>query len=66
MSDQFFIKPKTDTLIVRDPETREPLAVAGEYKPRSKYWLSRQRDESVVITTPPKADKKPAAGGAKP
>jgi len=57
----FFIKPASDGLIVRDPVTREPLAAAGESKPRNKYWLTRQTDRSVVETEEPAATKKAAA-----
>ncbi|WP_375751605.1 DUF2635 domain-containing protein [Vibrio sp. HN007] len=41
------VKPKKG-LMVRDPETREPLKSAGEEKPRNTYWLRRIKDESVV------------------
>lgn len=51
MSNTFFIKPKPG-LIVRDPATKEPLADAGESKPRSMYWLRRHRDGSVVEVQP--------------
>lgn len=44
----FFIKPAANGLIVRDPITREPLAAAGEEKPRNKYWLAREAEESVI------------------
>lgn len=41
------VKPKKG-LLVRDPETREPLKAAGEEKPRTTYWLRRIKDESVI------------------
>lgn len=62
MPPSFFIKPARADLIVRDPVTREPLPAAGDWKPRSKYWLCRQTDGSVVETAPPMEAKKPAGG----
>ncbi|MBD0786416.1 DUF2635 domain-containing protein [Vibrio sp. Y2-5] len=42
------IKP-LNGLIVRDPETREPLKVEGEEKPRNPYWLRRLKEKSVEL-----------------
>ena len=42
------LKPKKG-LLVRDPETREPLKAAGETKPRNTYWLRRLKEGSAVI-----------------
>lgn len=62
--EQFFIKPK-EGLTVRDPQTKKPLAPAGEYKPRSAYWLRREADQDVVQCEPPAAVAQPrkATGG---
>lgn len=45
------LKPRAG-LIVRDPETRLPLAAAGEVKPRMSYWLRRLSDGDVVEVVP--------------
>lgn len=42
------IKPVSG-LTVRDPETYQPLAVEGEVKPRTAYWLRRLKDGDVVL-----------------
>lgn len=52
-----FIKPARDGLIVRDPQTRTPLAAAGESKPRTSYWLRRLAEGDVVETKPASATK---------
>lgn len=44
------IKP-LNGLIVRDPETREPLKAGGEEKPRNPYWLRRIKDKSVELVS---------------
>ncbi len=41
------VKPK-EGLMVRDPETREPLKSAGEVKPRNSYWLRRLKEQDVL------------------
>ena len=41
------IKPK-NSIIVRDPLTREPLHKSGQEKTRSMYWLRRIADKSVI------------------
>ncbi|MEC4729000.1 DUF2635 domain-containing protein [Shewanella sp. D64] len=45
---QIKIKPASETLLVRDPLTREALAQKGESKPRNVYWLRRLQDGSVI------------------
>lgn len=60
MEDQMFIAPAKTGLIVRDPVTGNPLAAAGEYKPRNSYWLRRKKDGDVVAATPPEMNKKTA------
>lgn len=42
------IKPSPG-LLVRDPETREPLKKSGEEKERSCYWIRRINDKSVIL-----------------
>ena len=42
------IKPSRKDVVVRDPETRRPLAAKGEEKPKNTYWLRRLRDGDVV------------------
>jgi len=44
------IKP-AEGLIVRDPDTRRPLAAKGEVKPKNAYWMRRLRDGDVVEIT---------------
>ncbi|AMF92373.1 DUF2635 domain-containing protein [Vibrio fluvialis] len=51
------VKPQKG-LLVRDPETREPLKAAGEEKPRNPYWLRRIKDQSVVLVTTKTATNK--------
>jgi len=51
-----YIKPTG--LTVRDPLTKEALAVEGEAKPRDSYWLRRLDDGDVIECEAPK--KKPA------
>lgn len=60
MNDQFFIKPAPG-LLVRDPETMQPLPAEGDHKPRSGYWLRRLASGAVAEARPPKADKKEVA-----
>lgn len=56
----FQIKPAKSGLLVKDPQTREPLKKRGEVKPRIVYWLRRLADNSVVLvndTAKPTAEK---------
>jgi len=52
---QAFLVPKHD-LLVRDPETKNPLAKGGEFKPlvgsAGRYWRRQIRDGSVVAQNP--------------
>lgn len=48
------VKP-LNGLLVRDPETREPLEETGENKPRTPYWLRRIKDKSVTLVKTTKA-----------
>lgn len=41
------IRPRAGA-VVRDPETMQPLAEAGEHKPLSTFWRRRLRDGDVV------------------
>ncbi|EKN3738792.1 MULTISPECIES: DUF2635 domain-containing protein [Yersinia] len=38
-------------LMVRDPDSYEPLAAKGEKKPRTGFWLRRLKDGDVVTVT---------------
>ncbi|KER01180.1 DUF2635 domain-containing protein [Photorhabdus temperata] len=44
---ELHIKP-TPGLVVRDPETYEPLTEKGDKKPRIGYWLRRLKEGDVV------------------
>ena len=59
----FFIKPTSDAVTVRDPDTGRPLDAAGEVKHKTAYWLRRLRDGDVQIATPPKAAKSTSSKG---
>lgn len=54
--DKIFVKAVAGRS-VRDPDTKEVLAEAGEYKPRSGFWLKRIKQGDVVETKAPKAIK---------
>lgn len=43
------IKPAHKDLIVRDPETRRPLAARGEEKPLNAYWARRLQAGDCVL-----------------
>ncbi|AXF74865.1 DUF2635 domain-containing protein [Erwinia tracheiphila] len=47
---ELYIKP-VPGLTVRDPDTYEPLAVNGEKKPCTGFWLRRLKDGDVVAVT---------------
>ncbi|STO55362.1 Protein of uncharacterised function (DUF2635) [Canicola haemoglobinophilus] len=47
----FKLKPKKG-LVIRDPETFEPLAETGEEKPRTSYWLNHLKNGDVEIVEP--------------
>jgi len=38
--------------LIRDPETRQKLADAGELKPMSSYWLRKIKDGDVSVAAP--------------
>lgn len=44
----FKIKPKAG-LIIRDPDTFEPLNDKGEEKPQSSYWLKHLKNGDVEL-----------------
>lgn len=46
---------------VLDPESRKPLAGAGEEKPRSEYWLRRLAEGVVVEVKTIKTTEEPTA-----
>lgn len=52
----FFIKPKKG-FIIRDPESFEPLAVDGELKPKTSYWLNHLKHGDVEIVKDKKGAK---------
>lgn len=54
---QLFVKPARKGLIVRDPQTGQPLSYEGEQKPDTTYWRRRLRDGDVVAPTPAKGGK---------
>lgn len=39
---------------VRDPDSRQPLAAAGEEKQMNDFWCRRVRDGSVAVVTEPR------------
>ena len=47
---ELHIKPAPG-LTVRDPDSYAPLAVEGEKKPRTGFWLRRLKDGDVVVVT---------------
>ena len=55
--DKIFVKAVAGRS-VRDPETKEVLNEAGEYKPRSGFWLKRIKQGDVVETKAPKTPVK--------
>ncbi|PWD90547.1 DUF2635 domain-containing protein [Ignatzschineria cameli] len=48
---QIFIKA-ADGRSVRDPETKQLLDEAGEFKPRNGFWLKRLKQGDVIETKP--------------
>lgn len=60
MDDMLHIKPAAPDLLVLDPETGQPLAADGEYKPREMYWLRRINDGDILVI-----EDKPAAPAKK-
>ena len=55
--DKMFIKPRSEDLVIRDPETFLPLKKDGEKKPKNQFWNRRLRDGDVVLAKKPKAKK---------
>lgn len=61
MSDKFYLIPQPG-LVVRDPDTAQPLPAEGAEKPKTGYWLRRLMDQDVTEATapePPAADEAP-------
>ena len=54
---RIFLKPKTDTLKVRNPATGKHLIKTGEWVENNVYWFRRIKDGDVVKETPPKRTK---------
>lgn len=46
------VKPKPG-LIVRDPDTRQPLPTEGREVPPSTWWMRRLNSGDVVLVPPP-------------
>ncbi|WP_044469797.1 DUF2635 domain-containing protein [Mannheimia massilioguelmaensis] len=55
----FKIKPKAG-LIIRDPDTFEPLSEKGEDKPKTSYWLNHLKagDVELVVAKGAKTNEK--------
>lgn len=51
------LKPSKPDLIVRDPQTSEPLPAAGAEKPLSTFWRRRLKVGDVVEVVASKGDK---------
>jgi hypothetical protein len=71
MMSNMFIKPASIEIegvptlaLVRDPDTRAPLATEGEWKPRSQFWNRRLRDGDVIPAEPTAVAASPAAADA--
>lgn len=54
--DKIFVKSVSGRS-VRDPDTKEVLAEAGEFKPRTGFWLKRIKQGDVVESKAPKVIK---------
>lgn len=48
---ELHIKP-VPGVVVRDPDTLEPLPEKGDKKPRNSFWLRRLKDGDVVEIMP--------------
>lgn len=60
MSDDSIVVKPAPGRLVRDPQTLQKLAEAGERKPRDSYWLRRLRDGDVLemsVAKPARKDK---------
>ena len=53
----FKIKPKAG-LIIRDPNTFEPLSEKGEEKPKSGYWLKHLKNGDVELVEAKSTEKR--------
>lgn len=49
MSEVFKVKPTTEEIKVRDPETGAVLKAEGENKPKDTYWLRRLQEGVVEV-----------------
>jgi hypothetical protein len=52
MTPQIFVRPKPG-LIVRRPDTMEPLPEGGACVPRDRHWLRILRDGDITECEPP-------------
>jgi Protein of unknown function (DUF2635) len=69
--DNVFVRPRVvdgKPVLVRDPGTKKPLDVAGEWKTKSQFWVRRIRDGDVVDATAAQAasQKAPATAASPP
>lgn len=59
-----FVRPALDAagdpVVVRDPQSGEPLKAAGEWKPAVSFWLDRIRDVDVIEAVDPSVSTAPA------
>ena len=52
--------------VLPDPQTGEPLAAGGEWKPRNAFWLRRIAQRDVIEGAPEVATAAPASPPPKP
>ena len=50
--DTFFIRPACPGADIRDPQTGDRLAEAGESKPRDPYWIGLEIRGDVITGEP--------------
>lgn len=53
MPETAILRPAHADLVVRDPDTRKPLAADGEPKPLTTYWHRRIAEGDVVVVSAP-------------
>lgn len=58
-----FVIP-TQGIVIRDPDTRQPIPAEGREVPKNAFWVRRLRDGDVREAAPaPAAQQKPAKDG---
>lgn len=60
---QLYVIPATPDIIVRDPQTMQPVPPEGRTVPDESYWRRRIRDGDLKEGKPPRAT--PQLGKAK-